>query len=100
MKTLLTASLILMSFSTIAESINVSSQGSETCEESFELYTDLIFGKDTALKVIPGKVITGECDGESCQTDTQQFKVSLDKKTWNFSVSGPDSAKRCVISKK
>lgn len=106
MKQLFAGVLVVSSMSIFAAElkINVSAQGKDTCIESVKLFADLVIGKnDPSVKISAKKPVSGACDGETCNPDKQNFKIAFDDhgtlRKLDLTVSGPDTANRCDITR-
>lgn len=84
--------------------INASAQGTDTCRKAVELFADLVLGQNnSSIRIKAKKLIRGACDGETCNPNTQDFKITYELRdnrgTLNISTVGPDSADRCHITR-
>lgn len=107
MKKLLVGLLLGSSLSSFAAdlTINASAQGGDNCGRVVKLFADLVIGKSNkSIKITKQKPVSGSCDGVSCNSDEQDFKVTFNDdhqtlRTINISTVGPDSADRCYITR-
>ncbi len=82
--------------------LNASAQESINCKKAVVALGTLIIGRTNLFTVKSKKFTAGECDGETCSLDRENFEIqykdqSVGRKI-SVSAAGPDTANRCELS--